>query len=384
MIKEIPERMRIAETLQMYAAIIENSDDAIYGKDLQGIITSWNKGAERIYGYSNQEAVGQQVSMLITPDMSDDVHEILSRIAKGEHIVHYETKRIRNDNQIIEVSVSMSPIRDQSGKIAGASTIARDITERKLAEESIIKLNVQLENNISQLETANKELEAFSYSVSHDLRAPLRAIDGFSKVLIEKSPNQLDEESVRYLNIVRANTQNMGKLIDDLLSFSRVGKQEMRLSLVNMERLTRETFDELKQQNPGRNIELIIKNTPQTLGDATLITIVLMNLLSNAVKFTRHKHEAVIEFGGSIGNNEIIYYVKDNGAGFNMQYLNKLFGVFQRLHSQEEFEGTGVGLALVQRIIRRHGGRVWADGKIDEGAAFYFTLPVKKEETDEQ
>ncbi len=380
LIKEITERQRIAETLQMHEAIIENSDDAIYGKDLQGIITSWNKGAERIYGYSSHETIGQPVSMLVPPDMPDDFHTILSKIANGEHIVHYETKRRKKDSQIIEVSVSISPIRNQSGKIIGASTIARDITERKRTEESINKLNAQLENNVQQLEAANKELEAFSYSVSHDLRAPLRAIDGFSKVLMESNTNNIDGEAKRYLNIIRGNTQNMGKLIDDLLSFSRIGKQEMHFSQISMESMARNTFEELKQQNPGRKIEFTLKKTPDASVDAAMMKIVLSNLLGNAVKYTGKRTDAVILFGGSIKNNEAVYSVKDNGVGFDMRYVGKLFGVFQRLHSRDEFEGTGVGLALVQRIILRHGGRVWAEGKVDEGAEFYFTLPIKKEE----
>jgi signal transduction histidine kinase len=227
-----------------------------------------------------------------------------------------------------------------------------------------------------QVEAANKELEAFSYSVSHDLRAPLRAIDGFSKVLLEHSADRLDGESRRYLNIIRSNTQNMGKLIDDLLSFSRIGKQEMKLSPIDMGSLAREVIDEIAPQNPDRTIQFKIQPPPRTSGDATLIKIVLMNLFANAVKFTRTKPESAIEFGGSVSDNEIVYYVKDHGVGFDMKYSEKLFGVFQRLHRQDEFEGTGVGLALVERIIHRHNGRVWAEGAVGEGAVFYFALPV--------
>ena len=241
------------------------------------------------------------------------------------------------------------------------------LAERKRAEKELIK-------RTTQLETANKELEAFSYSVSHDLKAPLRAIDGFSRVLLEEYTDELDDEGKRYLNIVRDNTQKMGQLIEDLLALSRLGRKEMQVSRIDMAKLAKTVFDELKDANPGRNIQLEIKTLPPAYGDQAMIHQVLVNLISNAIKFTRFKENAVIEIGCIARMNENVYYVKDNGVGFDMQYLNKLFGVFQRLHSAEDFEGTGVGLAIVQRIIYRHGGKVWAEGKVNEGATFYFNL----------
>jgi two-component system, sensor histidine kinase and response regulator len=239
-----------------------------------------------------------------------------------------------------------------------------------LAQEELTKMNERLED-------ANKELESFSYSVSHDLRAPLRAIDSFSKELLEKYYSRMDDPAQKYLNLIRKNTQDMNILIDDLLSFSRIGKQEIRSSQIDMERLTQEIFVQIKLQYPDRVIDFKINSPPSISGDINLMKIVLTNLFSNAVKFTGQKSGAVIEFGGKQEDAECSYYVKDNGAGFDMKYAHKLFGVFQRLHSKEEFDGTGVGLALVQRIILRHGGRVWAEGVVGEGATFYFTLPVK-------
>ncbi|MGB8216907.1 MAG: ATP-binding protein [Candidatus Methanoperedens sp.] len=241
------------------------------------------------------------------------------------------------------------------------------LEERKRAENELIK-------RTTQLEAANKELEAFSYSVSHDLRAPLRAIDGFSRVLLEDYSNKLDSEGGRLLNIVRDNTQKMGQLIDDLLALSRLGRKQMEISEIDMAKLAKSVFDELKTTVPDRAIQLDIKALPPAHGDPSMIRQVFVNLLSNAIKFTRPNEKAVIEISGTTKGNENVYCVKDNGVGFDMQYLNKLFGVFQRLHSAEEFEGTGVGLALVQRIIYRHGGRVWAEGKVNEGATFCFTL----------
>lgn len=241
------------------------------------------------------------------------------------------------------------------------------LEERKLAEKELIK-------RTTQLEAANKELEAFSYSVSHDLRAPLRAIDGFSRVLLEDHSDKLDSEATRLLNIVRDNTQKMGQLIEDLLNLSRLGRKQMEMSEIDMAKHAKSVFDELKATTPERAIQLDIKTLPIAHGDKSMIRQVFVNLLSNAIKFTRLKEKAVIEIGSRTQGNENVYYIKDNGVGFDMLYLNKLFGVFQRLHSAEEFDGTGVGLAIVQRIIHRHGGRAWAEGKVNEGATFYFTL----------
>lgn len=239
--------------------------------------------------------------------------------------------------------------------------------------EDIEVERVKAEQARALLETVNKELEAFSYSVSHDLRAPLRAISGFAEAVLEDYAPWLDEEAKRYLGLIKSNAHRMGQLIDDLLAFSRLGRAEMRLADIDMRALAKAVSDELAALAPGRIIEFTVLPAPPAHADLTLVRQVLVNLLSNAIKFTRTREKATIEFGYLADAGA--YYVKDNGVGFDMQYVGKLFGVFQRLHAITEFEGTGVGLALVHRIITRHGGRVWAEGKIGQGATFYFTLP---------
>lgn len=239
--------------------------------------------------------------------------------------------------------------------------------------EDVETERIKAEEAKTLLESVNKELESFSYSVSHDLRAPLRAISGFAEAVIEDYELRLDAEGKRYLMLIKENAHKMGQLVDDLLSFSRLGRQELVKTEIDMENLAKTIFNELHGQVSKRDIEFVIHPMPRALGDTATIQQVLVNLFSNAIKFTRTKPHVRIEFGYK--KEAGAYYVQDNGVGFEMQYVNKLFGVFQRLHSVTEFEGTGIGLALVYRIISRHGGRVWAEGKIEEGATFYFTLP---------
>jgi PAS domain S-box-containing protein len=375
---DITERKRAEVAQERLAAIVKSSDDAIIGKTLQGIITDWNPGAEALFGYTAAEAVGQPMTLIFPPELIPEEAQILGRIARGEIVNHYETTRVRKDGRRVEVSVTVSPILDETGQIIGASKVARDITERKRVEAEIYQLNVELEARVLQrtaeLEAANKELEAFSYSVSHDLRAPLRAINGFAGIVLEEYGNLLPEEGRRYLERVRNGGNRMGELIDDLLAFARLSRQPLNSRPVATAQLVNEALSELHLAASGRPIETRIGELPPCKGDPALLKQVWANLLSNAVKYTRGRTPAVIEVGFQVQNGAGTYFVRDNGVGFDMQYANKLFGVFQRLHRVDDFEGTGVGLAIVQRVIHRHGGRVWANAEVNRGATFYFSL----------
>jgi light-regulated signal transduction histidine kinase (bacteriophytochrome) len=270
-------------------------------------------------------------------------------------------------------------MRDQTGAISGVMGVSIDVTERVQAEKEIYRLNEDLERRViertAQLEASNKELEAFSYSVSHDLRAPLRAIDSYSRILMEDYTAQFPPEAVHLLEMVRESSQKMGDLIDGLLAFSRLNRLTIKHQPVNTLELINQALYRLSSERDGRQVEITLGELPPCQGDPVLLEQVWVNLLSNALKFTRGQAPASVEVGASKQENDFIYYVKDNGVGFDMRYAGKLFGVFQRLHLPEEFEGTGVGLAIVQRILHRHGGRIWAEAKPGKGAVFYFTIP---------
>ena len=284
---------------------------------------------------------------------------------------------LHKDGQEFPVEIGLSLIQAEEGPLVLASIV--DITERKRAQADIDRLNAELSGRVAELQVLNRELEAFSYSVSHDLRAPLRSIDGFSKILLEDHAPQLDATAQDSLRRIRAAAQRMAELIDDMLSLARVSRAELKREVVDLSALARAIADNLRRAEPERQVDVVIAAGLVTEGDGRLLRAVLENLLGNAWKFSSQRLRARIEVGvQSGGDGGRAYYVRDDGAGFDMAYVGKLFGVFQRLHGMTEFEGTGVGLATVQRIVHRHGGRVWAEGAVDRGATFYFTLSSDK------
>jgi PAS domain S-box-containing protein len=366
-IRDVTERKKAEELKARLAAIVDSSEDAVIGTTLTGGITSWNKGAELLFGYTAEEMIGAMISRLVPPGRIAEEPEIIERLKQGERTGTFETVRRRKDGHDIHASVTISPIHDSRGTIIGASKVARDITDRKRGEEALARAK-------EAADIANRELESFSYSVAHDLRAPLRGIDGFSQVLLEDYADKLDSEGQRYLSKVRESAQHMAQLIESLLTLARVTQSDTRRERVDLSELVRISCERLRRLNPERDVEIVIGEDISDTGDGRLLGVAFDNMLGNAWKFTRKREHARIEFGSTHEDGQTIYFVRDNGAGFDMAFASKLFGVFQRLHTGAEFEGTGIGLATVQRIIRRHGGRLWAEGKTGEGATFYFTL----------
>jgi PAS domain S-box-containing protein len=501
-------------------AIVQSASDAMFTKSLDGTITSWNRGAERMYGYGAAEAIGQSVNMLVPGDSSAEVDGILAHIARGESYEQLERVRVCKSGAMIDVSLTITPMWDTNGTVIGVSTIGHDITqrnvleveleralqaeeqlgvyaeivhdmqiglqvwrlddprdpgslrliavnpassmlsgtdlgadvgrtmreifpplmattlptlcaqvacsgeaqevsefaydderegrdsfsikafplpnrsvgilfenitERKCLQDQIRDLNIELEARVvrrtaelvaanEQLSVLNEELESFAYSVSHDLRSPLRGIDGFSKIVVAQYADVLDDEGKRYLQRVCAATQRMSQLIDDLLKLSRVSRAEFRDQTVDLTAIATEIADELAAADPGRHVTFVIGSDMTLRGDRTLMRAALENLLNNAWKFTSKHPTAMIEVGVTDHGGERVYFVRDDGVGFDMAYAGNLFGAFQRMHSLREFEGTGIGLATVRRIITRHGGRVWADAAIERGATVSFTV----------
>ncbi|HXD00160.1 MAG TPA: PAS domain S-box protein, partial [Verrucomicrobiae bacterium] len=383
--KEITVRKQAEASLLLLAAIVESSDEAIIGKDLNGIITSWNRGAERLFGYASGEIVGTSIMRVVPEDRREEENHFLAMIKRGERVEQFETVRQTKAGLLIDISVTASPIRDAGGKIIGTSKVARNVSERKAAEAKIRQLNADLEQRVTdrtaQLQAANEELEAFSYSVSHDLRAPVRHVLGFVDTLQKDAGPSLSKNNLGLLAKISEAARRMGQLIDDLLDFSRLGRAELKKTKVNLDQLVAEVAADFEEETKERNIAWKIQPLPEVSADRALLRMVLVNLISNAIKFTGTRAEPRIEIACAPGGEgETVIFIRDNGAGFDPEYAHKLFGVFQRLHSRDEFEGTGIGLANVQRIIQRHGGRTWAEGVVDGGATFYFSLPKQSSE----
>ncbi len=401
-------RSLIEEERARYRGLFDFAPDAYLVTNPHGIIREANQAAVALLSARKDFLIGKPLVRYVAKEDHKLFHLRLSTLAEQERWEDWELTFKPPRGKAFPAGLALNAIRDLEGKLVGLRWLIRDITERrraerlqqvahdelewrveertvqlaqeieerKQAEREIRRLNAELEQRVlqrtAQLKAANEELESFSYSISHDLRSPLLSIDGFSKILEKRYSDQLDSEGKRILSVIRNSISRMGQLIDDLLAFSRWGRQEMKMSEINMSHLAREVFAQLSSSD--RKVSFRVDSLPPIRADRPMIRQVLFNLLSNALKFSSSQEEPIIQVGGQEGPYENTYYVKDNGVGFDPSYAEKLFLVFSRLHRPEEFSGTGVGLAIVKRIIQGHGGKVWAEGAPDQGATFWFTL----------
>lgn len=370
-LKQVKEALEESE--KKFKIMVETAQEGIKVIDENADITFVNKKHAEMLGYTVDELLGKNLFDLMDTDAVKEAREHFEKRKKGIS-EQFEFRFKHKNGGDIWTLVSSNPLFDPRGAFKGSFGMYVDITEKKKAEDYIRQLNVELQSKVDQLEAANKELDSFSYSISHDLRVPLRALDGFSKILIEDHLSELTPEGQRYLKMISENSNQMAHLIDDLLAFSRLGRQALNKTLIDTKTLIKNALNELKDEQKGRHVEFSVGELPPCHADPALLKQVFLNLLSNAIKFTRKREIANIIVGSTLKDGKVAYYVKDNGVGFEMEYAGKLFGVFQRFHRVEEYEGTGVGLAIVRRIIHQHGGEVWAEAEADKGAAFFFTL----------
>jgi len=366
-------KIEVAERSQQ-ASLLDLTHDSIFVRDMNDVITYWNRGAEELYGWTAEQAVGKISPELLLTYFRAPRQQIQDELVRNGRW-DGELERCKRDGTRVVVASRWSLRRDNHGRPAAIMETNNDITERKRREQEIRTLNQELGKRTVALESSNKELEAFAYSISHDLRAPLRHMAGFTELLHKSAGPTLNDKSKRYVTMIMESAKRMGSLIDDLLAFSRIGRAETHKTTLSLDQLVQEALSEVKQDTAGRNVVWNLKTLPACYGDRSMLRLVFVNLISNAVKFTRTRDRAEIEVGCfDQKKDQVTLFVRDNGVGFDMKYSNKLFGVFQRLHPPEDFEGTGIGLATVQRIVHRHGGRVWAEGLVNQGATFYFSL----------
>ncbi len=382
---DITERKRAEEEVRRTQAfldsIVENIPNMIFVKEAEELrFVRLNHAGEQLLGFSRDALIGRNDYDFFPKEQADSFTAKDRDVLKRGVLLDIPEEPIRTkDGRQRFLRTKKVPIVDEAGRPRYLLGISEDITERKAAQEQIDRLNEALKQHSAQLEAANKELEAFSYSVSHDLRAPLRHISGFADMLQRHAASKLDDKGRRYLDTIATSTRRMGDLIDDLLVFSKMGRSELGRTRVALSPLVADVLREMESEVKGRKIEWAVAPLPEVEADPAMLRLVFTNLISNAIKYTQPRPGARIEIGASNGGGETVVFVRDNGVGFDMQYVHKLFGVFQRLHKKEEFEGTGIGLANVRRIIHRHGGRTWAEGQVGRGAAFYFSLPKHKE-----
>jgi PAS domain S-box-containing protein len=384
----VSSRHALEAQTRMLKSVLDGMEEGLIAADENGEFTVWNRAAEKLIGRGPATLPIEKWSEHYEVYLPDGTTPLpteqlpLVRAMRGESVNMETVMRSPSSPGGTLLQYTGGPLRDEKGALRGGLVTCRDVTERHAAEREIRKLNNELEHRVlertAQLEATNKELEAFTYSVSHDLRAPLRHISGFAKILTEEFGSSFPADAQHHLQHIQEGTRRMGQLVDDLLNLARVGRRDLTLQVTGLKSVVEDVIGSLQADLAGRQVEWRVGDLPYVDCDTALMRQVFQNLLSNALKFTRPRPQAIIEIGQREENGAPVIYVRDNGVGFSMKYADKLFGVFQRLHRSEDFEGTGVGLATVQRIIQKHGGRIWVEGELDKGASFYFTLQTSQ------
>lgn len=371
--------LELQESESLFRAVFESSLIGIALVDREGYPVTFNNAFIELFGYPQEELIQMPFNELTHLDHREEDLELFGELVSGKReSFRLEKKYVKQGGDEIWADLFVSPIRNEDGSYQYSLALVSDITTRKEIDEKLNNINVELEQKVQErtqeLREANKELEGFSYSVSHDLRAPLRAVNSFAKILEEDYGDKLDQEGKDTINIIKENASYMGQLIDDLLQFSRLGRQRLLFVSIDMNNMCKEVVELLGQSMELDRYKIEIKDIPEAAGDRDLVKQVMLNLVSNAIKYSSKKEKPEVIIGAETTDDNVTYYVKDNGAGFNMKYAEKMFGVFQRLHPQSDFEGTGVGLAIADRIVKLHGGKIWAESELGEGAIFYFRL----------
>lgn len=365
-LRDISERERAEANQRQLAAIVESTESAILSKDLKGVITTWNRGAEALYGYSEKEAVGNQVD-LIPPELREEAAEFLREVALGKVAQRHKTVRVRKDGSRIFVSLSLSPVRDGSGAIIGASSIAHDITAQKLAED-------EAEEYTRELKRSNEELEQFAYVASHDLQEPLRMVASYTELLAERYRGKLDENADKYIGYAMDGARRMQRMIHDLLAYARVSSQAKPLQPTDASAVLDSVIATMSEAIKNSQAEMICPKLPTVMADEVQLGQVFQNLVGNALKFQSERRPR-IEISARESTDWWQFCVADNGIGIEKEGSGRIFQMFQRLHTREEYDGTGIGLAISKRIVERHGGKIWFDSTPGQGTTFYFTLP---------
>lgn len=372
--RDVTDKKKHEDQLLLFSSIINFSDDAIVSCNLNGTVTSWNSGAQHLFGWTPEEILGKSILTLIPSNLHDEEHSILRKIKKGDFVRHYETMRMKKDGSLIDVSLTASPIKNSEGFVIGASKISRDITSIKKANAAILKLNDRLERRALDLQESNLELERFAYIASHDLQEPLRMVTSFLQLLKKKYSGVLDETAEQYINFAVDGGERMKKLIHDLLEYSRVGVNKDDYAEIDLNQLLEYVTGLFKESIIITNAELIIHDLPMIYGRKAQFTQLFQNLVSNSIKY-RSKQQLRIEIGCIDKKYEWEFYISDNGIGIDPKFNEKIFVIFQRLHNRSEYAGTGIGLSICKKIVERHGGKMWVESSLGEGSTFRFTIP---------